>query len=553
MKRISEKSVKCKKDKMTISRRSFIKNMTLAATGVALAKNHVPLLAQKNSKKMNILYIMTDQQPISCFGAYGTNPVIRTPYLDALSRQGCLFERAYVTGFPCCPSRASQLTGRYVHNHRVIVNEVMLDSRIPCLGDICKKTGYSTGYFGKWHLGGWIMKGANWVGGKSGHIDWKWELDETDNGWVTRRVENAPGEDYPQHGFDTWAGGWKQYREWLREKGLDEIVDNHPGLGCHMILPPSDNYEVVGASEMDQAYHVEAFIAEKTEKFISEHAGSPKPWCAVASFYGPHPPVTPSKPWDELYTMDEAQLPENHRDSMSGKPESQKVPSRYKLGSWSDDQFKDYIRKYWGFTTYIDLQIGRILNALKKTDQMDNTVIVFTSDHGNMCGNHGMIHKTLGNGYEELFRVPMVIYIPGCQTIPKTDALISHVDILPTILEACNIPCSEEIDGKSVMPVIKGEKTEHRDTIFADAADTSLICRNDRYKFVLHWKNWLGSDKPKEMDELYDLRQDPLEMTNLIHAESGKITADKMRDELYAWLKQTNHRYADSIKKMATA
>lgn len=531
--------------KKTIKRRTFLKAVGAAGTAFTFGQP-VFSAATNNRKKPNVLFIMTDQQPISCVGIYGENPVIQTPFIDKLAKRGCIFEQTYIAAFPCAPSRGCMLTGRYMHNHKVINNDIALDPDIPTLGDICKKAGYNTANFGKWHLGGWMHRGhlvKPYGGSAYGFGEWRFHLRENEDGWSMTPVAGGAGEDYPQNGFDTWAGGWKQYKEWLIKNGLEEIVRKNPELGCHNILSPG-NYETIGTSGMDQRYHVEAFIAEQAETFIQEQAQSDRPWCAVASFYGPHPPVAPPKPWDEMYSLDQVKLPGNHKDSMEGKPLSQKNPNRYKLGTWTDEQWKDYIRKYWGFTSYVDQQIGRVLHAVEKTGQMDNTIIVFTSDHGNMNGEHGMMFKTLGTGYDELFRVPMIIYLPGESTVSRVHGLVSHVDLVPTLFAACQIPQPEGLDGKSLIPLLKGSTESHRDIVFADATNSSLISRDKKYKFALHWNR-------NSIDELYDLENDPGEMNNLAYAKAGKIIADRKRTEIVNWLKETHHRYAHIIEKKA--
>ena len=157
-----------------------------------------------------------------------------------------------------------------------------------------------------------------------------------------------------------------------------------------------------------------AFFSEKTEQFIRQHQDSDQPWAAVLSFFGPHLPVAPPQPWDTMYSLDDVPLPSNLYDSLENKPVYQRQPQlQYVLGQWNEEQYKDYIRRYWGYAGYIDSQIGRVLQALDDTGQWDNTIIVFTTDHGDMIGAHGMIYKLGGNAYEELFHVPAIIRIPG--------------------------------------------------------------------------------------------------------------------------------------------
>jgi len=500
---------------------------------------------QASQRRPNILYIMTDQQPISCVATYG-NTIIKTPHLDMLAQAGCTFYSSYIAAFPCSPSRASQLSGRYAHNHGVIENDVLFDTKVHCLGDLCKAAGYDTGYFGKWHLGGYMYRCPQARRPKDVDGKWFWQRVESAEGYQFKSVPGGLGEDGPQHGFETWVGGWKHYRTYLQQVGLNGIFEKHPRTGCH-IMAPSGPDRKHSYSLIPQEHHVASFLARNAERFIRARAMGNRPWCAVLSFYGPHHPVVPPKPWDEMYALDQVALPENHSDTLQGKPASQRTEGNcYVLPRWDKNQFKDYIRRYWGYCSYIDQQIGRILSALHDTDQWDNTIILFTSDHGDMVGAHGMIYKLGYCGYDELYRVPTILYIPG-KTKPRsrTDALVSNIDFLPTLLEASGISIPLDIDGKSLLPLVKGETEQHREMVFADCYNHSLICREKRYKFVLNWNN-------REQDELYDLEADPGELTNLVYVSRYASVVASMKQRIINWLRETNHPYVTIISREAS-
>lgn len=507
-------------------------------------------------KKPNILFIITDQQPLSCVGAYGNN-IIKTPNLDALADSGFLLENYYIAAFACSPSRASMLTGRYLHNHNVFTNNVQLDPSIPSLGTILSQANYHTGYFGKAHLGGAMYVGREAGDGTdymhdTGPLDpvvkeikdyWHHQRIESDSGWITHRVEEGLGEDFPQLGFQEWAGGWKDYKDWLISHGQQEFArtaGNHDDLqsapeGQHMY------------SKLGEAYHMAAFFTEKTEAFLQEHQESEQPWAAVISFFGPHLPVAPPIPWDTLYSLDQVLLPDNLQDSLNGKPKSQnKSELQYVLGKWNSNQYKDYIRRYWGYSGYIDAQIGKVFKTLKETDQWDNTIVVFTTDHGDMVAAHGMIFKLESNGYEELFHVPAILRIPGIsETGAKIKPLVSSIDLLPTILDAASIKAPSQIDGQSLLPVLEQLSDSHREAIFSEIHGTgkyrkTILCRYENYKYVYHWSN-------DDVDELYDLAADPGEMNNLyLHVEQQAI-GKQMRKKIIQWAMETGHSYAELI------
>ncbi|UCD28706.1 MAG: sulfatase-like hydrolase/transferase [Planctomycetota bacterium] len=517
----------------------------VAVVGLVLAVTIIcSAPAQAARQKPNILYIMTDQQPISCVAAYG-NRIIKTPHLDKLAEAGCTFHSSYIAAFPCSPSRATQLSGRYAHNHGVVENDVLFDQKIPCLGDVCKAAGYDTGYFGKWHLGGYMYRCREASRPKNVDGKWFWQRVQNTENYEFEAVPGGLGEDGSQHGFETWIGGWKHYRAYLQKVGFGETIEKRPRTGCHIDAPSGPDRKHI-YSLFPEEHHVASFLAQNAEQFIRERGEKSRPWCAVLSFYGPHHPVAPPRPWDMMYTLDQITLPANHYDTLKGKPVSQRNESScYVLPRWNEGQFKDYIRRYWGYCSYIDKQIGRVLTALRETDQWNDTIILFTSDHGDMVGAHGMIFKLGYCGYEELYRVPTILYVPG-MTKPgsRSDALVSNVDFLPTLLEASGIPVPDGIDGKSMLPLVRGQTTHHREIIFADCFNRALICRDKRYKFVLNWNK-------RDLDELYDLEADPGELKNLAYVSRHTELAAGMRRQVLDWLRETKHPYVTIISREA--
>ncbi|MCD6352360.1 MAG: sulfatase-like hydrolase/transferase, partial [Armatimonadetes bacterium] len=522
---------------MRINRREFLRQV--GWTSAALAAGRV-VAGGEARQPFNVLYIMTDQQPVSCASPYGLSPV-QTPNLQRIADEGCRLDHMYIAAFPCSPSRACMLTGRYLHHHRVIQNDVPLEDSVPALSNLLKAAGYDTGYFGKWHLGGHMYRGREDRRGKGLGGNWYYERTATEQGWRCKPVAGGHGEDEPQHGFDVWAGGWENYHQWLRQVGRGDLLKRFPGLGNHNDAPsgPEGTHMV---SQVDEDHHVAAFIAGQAERFVRARAGGRRPWFAVVSFYGPHLPVAPPRPWDDMYSLDRVTLPANHNDSLVGKPVRQQGARRnYVLPRWSDDQFKDYIRRYWGYCAYLDHQIGRVLQALRDTGQWENTIVVFTSDHGDMLTAHGMIWKLGTCGYEELYNVPTLVRIPGV-TRPgsSTGALVSNVDLLPTLLGAVGVDAPQDIDGRSFLPVLRGERDTHREMVFSDCSNSSLICRDEKYKFVLNWRN-------RDMDELYDLEHDPGEMKNLAYDDKYEAVARRMRKRILRWTGETHHRYASLI------
>ena len=481
----------------------------------------------------NILWILTDQQPFSTIGAYG-NAVIRTPHMDRLAREGVRFDRAYVAGYPCSPSRASLLTGLYAHNHGVATNDVLLDEGTASLGNVCAAAGYTTGYFGKWHLGGTIGR----------HDDgWHMQRVANDTQFTFEQVDGGTGEDKPCSGFAEWVGGWQDYREYLREAGFGKEVDENPGLGAHNVLPSGPDGEH-SVSLIPAEHHVEAFIAKRAERFIRKSAEpGAGPFAAVVSFYGPHLPVTPPRPWDEMYPLEAVPEPVGIREDLSSKPPRQGEARERFADGWTTAQYVDYVRRYWGFVSYIDEQVGRVLRALDETGQADNTIVMFASDHGDMLGEHGLIYKLTGAVYDILMRTPLIMrYPPALAAGTSCEQLVSHIDVLPAVLELAGIGIPPDIDGRSFLPALEDPGAEHRPRIFTDVMDKGIMVRDDRWKYGFHWTL-------DNADELYDLQTDAHEEHNLAADPAHAKRVKSMRQHIVHWLHESGHPYAESIGK----
>lgn len=516
---------------MSISRRRFLG--TAVASG--LAANAVP--AAEPGKRYNLLWLMTDQQPVSTLGAYG-NPTIRTPHLDRIANEGVRFDQFHISAFPCSPSRACFLTGREAHNHGVVKNDVPLEEDVPALGDVLKAAGYNTGYVGKWHLSGSMYRDL--PGAKPFDGCWYYRRVPDETGYRFEKARGGTGEDAPQHGFDFWRGGWADYRDYLRESGLGHVLEENPRVGNHNDWPSGPDW-THSYSRLGEDHHMAAYFAQEAAAFLDAQRGSEAPFGLVVSFYGPHLPVAPPRPWDEMYSLDDVALPANHHDLLDGKPLGQKRNGRcYALDDWTGEQFLDYIRRYWGYCSYIDHHIGRVLEALDRSGKADDTIVLFTSDHGDMVAAHGFVYKLTWCGYDELLRVPFLLRCPGrIEPGSAYTHLAESVDVLPSLLELMDIPAPDRVDGCSfVAPVRKSE--EYRDDVVCNSMEINLTAVTPDWKYVLNWRR-------RDLDELYDRVNDPGEMHNLAYDETHAETVAAMQQRVVDWLEETGHPYKDVI------
>lgn len=496
-----------------------------------------------SSDRPNVLLIMTDQQPVSTIGCYG-NSVVKTPAQDRLAREGMRFDNFYIAAFACTPSRATYLTGRYSHNHGVVINDVELDDALPSIGNVFRDAGYQTAWIGKWHLGGQMYRGIA-------------ERGPFDNCWVRKRVdstrdfefvdvEGGTGEDEPRSGFDHWVGGWKHFKAYLQTTDLPDEVKNSPRVGNHQAAPSAPDREH-NVSLLGEDHHMAHFFADEMVSFLN--ANRDNPFCAVLSFYGPHAPVSPPEPWDSMYDLDDVPLPDNYDAPLEDKPRFQSGRDRtYVRDVWSREEVRDYIRRYWGYVSYIDAQIERVLNALDANGQAENTIVMFVSDHGDMVGQFGMVYKLPYCGYDTLMKVPCLVRWPGrIEAGSVNTSLNSSVDVMPTILDLVGMDIPEGVDGESISGILRGERDVAREEIFTDLINRGMMLRQGSWKFVLNWKPLSGD--VRDLDELYNLADDPHEEDNLAYRDRAR--AASMRDHILGWLEETGHPYVNTIREQA--
>ncbi len=444
----------------------------------------------------NILWICTDQQRYDTIGALG-NSCVSTPNLDGLVNEGVAFERAYCQSPICTPSRASFLTGMYPSSIHVNRNgNPVFPDFPPLISKILSDAGYECGLIGKLHLTsafGRIEERAN-----DGYSYWQYS--------------HAPRDD--------WAAG-HDYADWVRAKGADlsELIKDETGV-------PAE-------------YHQTTWCAEKTIEFIQ--ADRSCPFFASVNIYDPHPPFNPPQAYRDLFDTEDVKSPlfresdltqqsrlaavdfqseARHPDELDISspilPQSP-VSSLIEARTGGSRDARTLIAAYYAMIKLIDDQLGRILTALERSSQRDNTIVIFTSDHGEALGDHGLIQKGC-RFYEGLVRVPLIWSWPGnFASGLRSPALVELTDIVPSLLELCDLPLPGYLSGRSLLPILTGKQSPERHRGFVrseyidalDLPDGSVASMyfDGRYKLVRYHNHGLG--------ELYDLELDPGEFVDL--------------------------------------
>lgn len=454
--------------------------------GLPAAAQKAPAKAEQTVKRPNIIFILNDDQRYDAMGFL--NPELKTPNMDFLAKNGVHFKNAFVTTALCSPSRASILTGQYMHNHGIADNNVKFAPGTFFFPQALQEAGYATGFIGKWHMGG-----------------------ETDS---------------PQPGFD----------KWISFKGQGNYLPDD-GKGKRYLL------NIDGRRVEQQGY-----ITDELNKFALEFVegqGKDKPFFLYLSHKAVHADFIPAKRHEGLYAGQDIKLPDTMADTpqnYDGKP----MWVKNQRNSWHGVDFpyhstldiKEYKRRYYQTLGAVDDGIGEILKLLRKKGMLENTLIVMMGDNGFMFGEHGLIDKR--NAYEESMRVPLIAFSGGAAKGKVVNDVVANIDIAPTFLALAGVKSPDaKFDGMSFLGQLTGGATpanwrrsfnyEYYWEYNYPHTPTTFAIRTDRYKLIQYHGVW-------DTEELYDLQSDPRETRNLIANPELQQTVKGLREQLFASL-----------------
>jgi arylsulfatase A-like enzyme len=420
-----------------------------------------------NPKGKNILFLFADQMHAFAMGCMG-NPEVKTPHLDQMAAEGILFSNMYSCAPLCTPYRGVLFTGRYPSQTGVKNNQSPLPGTGSLLAQCLNEGGYRTSYVGKWHLGA------------TGNIAVEPEL---------------------RGGFQEFTG-YQCYNEFLRNNWFFDEEGNKTEYFEHRTDVTTD-------------IAIDKLRALKDSRFA-----------LFVSYQSPHYPVQPLKRFADLYKNAKISRRPNAVDidpytaTLSPPTPNPELDMNYMR--YSED-LDEYIRLYYAMITQLDHNIGRIMDELKGLGLLENTVVMFTADHGDMQGSHGLKNKSLF--YEESTRVPFIVRVPDGQSGVAKEELISTVDLYPSILDYCSVAAPEGLEGSSFVPLTYGDNQSRENEVFSEAARWSM-CRHGDNKLVV-------SNSTKEPTHFFDLRNDPYEMTNLVSQNIGD--KESMLQTLLGW------------------
>lgn len=415
-------------------------------------------------KRPNIIFILTDDQRYDFLGFTGQFPWIKTPNIDALAKNGMVFKNAFVTTSLCSPSRASIITGQYLHTHRVADNDTPLPLQSSTYPQVLQKGGYKTAFMGKWHMGG--------------------------------------DDSSPQPGFSHWI--------------------SYKGQGAYQ-----DPVLNIDGKETHTKGYITDVLTESAIDFINKQKKS-EPYFLCISHKAVHEPFEPAPRHKGIFKDVKIPRPETFADNQQnreGKPQWVNRQRKswhgadrdYSVNGYGD--FDRFFQLYSESLLAVDEGVGKVIEAVKAKGELDNTVFVFFSDNGYLFGEHGLIDKRVM--YEESIRVPCIVYWPGKTPVKQErNEMILNVDLAPTFLElaGCSIPPT--MHGKSFAKMIEGQTIPWRNDFLyeyycdpaASQTPTIIGLRTEKYSYMTYkgvWDNY----------ELYDIEKDPLQKNNLL----GKI------------------------------
>lgn len=477
----------------------------------------------------NVLFITSDQHHWTSMGY--NNPEVKTPNLDRLAAKGMILDRAYTVNPTCTPTRASWLTGLYPSQHGAYSLGTKLMERVPTVNDSFREAGMKSALVGKAHFQPLLSTDEFSSLEAYPYLhDLEFWKNYKDNFYGFDHVELARN-----HTDESHAG--QHYALWMKEKGYEDWRKFfRPNAGVQRVegdpLMDSDHVSPQPGEAWDipEEIHYDTWIAERTNAYMEQFAQRKENFFLWASFFDPHPQYMVPEPFASMYDPEKVTVPEHTPGEFDDKPFyfklSQEKGADFSFCRGPDEQGvhgagyhvrpreirAKNIAMMYGMVTMMDKYIGLILDKLEELGLVEETLVCFTTDHGDFWGQHGLTAKAIHH-YEDLLRVPMIVSMPG--TVPegvRSDALVSTLDFPVTALNMCGAGAPRHMTGVDETALFTGKTKALRDHVIVEnnhqpGKMNMKTFITDRYKMTVHFN--------REFGELYDLKEDPSELVNL--------------------------------------
>src|SRR5438876_9777361 len=469
----------------------------------------------KLPRKPNLIVFLPDQQRADTLACYKGKKV-HAPNLNKLASESVIFERTYVTHPVCTPSRSSLMTGTWPHINGCTRNSVPLDRRFRVFPELMEDRDYRTAYIGKWHLG--------------------------EEGSIGR-------------GFEEWIStdDHGDYTNFLISKGITPDK-------------PNGRFSELAISNLPLELSRPKFLEKHACEFIEKHQRDP--FILLVGFVEPHSPY--NGPLNDEHPLNQIEL-----DLTATLPESEDIPLRYRLmREWQQaeaildrerlpfqlffgitpEEYRSIKQRYLGLVTLVDQSIGAILACLERVGLADNTIIVHTSDHGDSLGAHHLFGKE--TMFEEATRVPLLVRLPGQRASKTITHPVSHIDFVPTLLDLFGQPINLQCAGKSLLRLITEEATPPQNVFLEWAPNRTKVKKGTKLarrrlvkraveestRTIVTSDGWKLCLRDKDLNELYNLNDDPLETRNLYEDQQCASVISRLADEIHRWQESTSDK-----------
>lgn len=500
----------------------------------------------QQDQKKNLLFIITDQQRYDALSIAG-NPVLETPNLDRLAKEGAFFTNSYTPCAVCGPARSSILTGYTLENTGVKTNnetyypddETLME--MPTFDEVLSENGYRCEYYGKWHS---VSKhtaiyqnpvlltsnGSSIFGGGGQTFMFRDYL---------ATIGNIPGP-----GDGEFVDGMSKYPYYA------DPLDRFFGMSWAELQDQNLQHaqpDQHGKLLLDKEHSMTAFQAKQTLEALERLKDTV--FSITCSFHFPHSPMLPPEPYYSMYPQEGMPVPVSIGDAMENSPYSAANGRKNRTEYADPEKIKYMISNYYGLVREIDDWVGKILDKLDELELTENTMVIFVSDHGEMLGAHGMREKNVF--YEESSHIPLIIRFPNeIAEATTVNGYTSMVDLFPTILDYLGVP-EMPSNGKSLRGLIEGTDTIHGKYVVTEwdsqgSSTSNFMVVKDGWKLIIPY-----TKSSSVINAMYDLNTDPYEMNNLLGSNPDAIQylekAEDLRNSLLEWLEKNNSEHYDGV------
>ena len=484
-----------------ITRKEFLASTGIGA-GMGLAAPALGSQASsaRGARRKNVLVLMSDQhhpRAMRCLG----DPHVHTPNIDALVAGGTSFRSAYCSNPVCGPSRASFMTGLYTHHHGVFKNDVPWRADLQTVGHHFSRAGYLSGIIGK----------AHFADGQTHGFDYKLDFNEWFQylGPKTQLYVDELITTNGECGFPEVFSLWEKGDPWAATRKQESKIYMRTGR----------------PSPMPEEDHQDSWVARE-RRFIKNYAGK-KPLFLIASFLKPHCPFTPPARFIDPDWKQKMRLPDTY-----GKADLDNIPKYIRNRIEAEPVLKDpdnaqmRLAMYNACVGHMDHCVGEVMDALKDAGILDDTIVVYTADHGEMRGEHGLWDKFVF--YESSAGVPFVVHAPDVTKAGAVcEAPVSQVALVPTLLDLCGIPVPSGLDEPSLVPFLRDPNRKQNRPVYSE-----FSMGGQAEKYMVRSGDWKYCYYMGDTPELYNLREDPKEMKNLARDSGHREVAGRFEKEL---------------------